>query len=195
MKSCSQCSIFNSSYPTIHVTDPAQSCVYIPCSIDTSLSHSCYNQSTSCYCAYRNAVPSWTTWQSARGSLFYCGRRLGQQPPAGRLSTEIYMHRTTRFGMLLVLALLLALGGRDLFAQAPDAQSDTLIRLERVTFDPSAGEPALAQALRSAPKGRPEHLFAPVQWAGSGSVESRRRAGRRASVWLRSRACVYRADR
>jgi hypothetical protein len=65
---------------------------------------------------------------------------------------EIGMHRTTRFGMLLVLALLLALGGHNLFAQMPDAQSDTLIRLGRVTFDPSAGEPALARSLRSAPK-------------------------------------------
>jgi hypothetical protein len=65
---------------------------------------------------------------------------------------EKEMHRTTRFGMLLTLALLLTLGSRDLFAQAPDAQSDTLIRLERTTFDPSIGEPALAQALRSVPK-------------------------------------------
>ena len=53
------------------------------------------------------------------------------------------MHRTTRFGMLLTLALLLTLGSRDLFAQARDAQSDTLIRLGRVTFDPRAGEPVL----------------------------------------------------
>jgi hypothetical protein len=60
------------------------------------------------------------------------------------------MHRATRFGMLLVLALL-ALGNLNLFAQAPDLQSGTLIRLGRVTFDPLAGEPALARSLRSAP--------------------------------------------
>src|SRR5215216_7827031 len=62
------------------------------------------------------------------------------------------MHRTARLGMLFVFTLLLALGGRDLFAQAPGAQSDTPIRLQRVTFDPGAGEPALARALRSAEK-------------------------------------------
>ena len=50
------------------------------------------------------------------------------------------MHRTTRIGMLLALALVLALGGRNLFAQAPGTSSDTLIRLERITFDPGAGE-------------------------------------------------------
>ncbi len=60
------------------------------------------------------------------------------------------MHRTTRLGILLALALVLAVGGRNLFAQAPDAQSDTLIRLGRVTFDPIAGEPALARSLQSA---------------------------------------------
>lgn len=60
------------------------------------------------------------------------------------------MHRTPRFGMLLVLTLL-ALGNLNLFAQAPDSQSGTLIRLGRVTFDPLAGEPALARSLRSAP--------------------------------------------
>ncbi len=65
------------------------------------------------------------------------------------------MHRTTRFGILLAFALLLALGGRNLFAQMPGAQSDTLIRLGRVTFDPSAGEPALARSLQSAPKDGP----------------------------------------
>ncbi len=65
------------------------------------------------------------------------------------------MHRTTHFGILLALAMLLALGGHNLFAQVPDAQSDTLIRLGRVTFDPSTGEPALAHALRSAPKAGP----------------------------------------
>jgi hypothetical protein len=68
---------------------------------------------------------------------------------------EIDMHRTIRLALLLTLAFLLALGGRNLFAQAPDAQSDTLIRLERVTFDPSAGEPALARSLQSAPNDGP----------------------------------------
>ena len=69
------------------------------------------------------------------------------------------MRRTTRFGMLLVFAFLLAFGGRDLLAQAPDAQPDTLIRLQRATFDPSAGEPALAQALRSTQKVGPNTVL------------------------------------
>jgi hypothetical protein len=68
---------------------------------------------------------------------------------------EIFMHRTTRFGMLLAFALLLALGGHSLFAQVPNAQPGTLIRLERATFDPTAGEPALARSLQSAPKDGP----------------------------------------
>src|SRR3954447_21048929 len=77
---------------------------------------------------------------------------------------EIYMHRTTRSGMLLAFVFLLALGGRNLFAQVPDAQSDTLIRLERATFDPTAGEPTLARSLRSAPKDGPSTYL--VQFNG-----------------------------
>ncbi|HEU5098888.1 MAG TPA: S8 family serine peptidase [Roseiflexaceae bacterium] len=74
------------------------------------------------------------------------------------------MHRTTRFGMLLALTLLLALGGPNLFAQAPDSQSGAPIRLGRVTFDPLAGEPALAQALRSTEKAGPNTFL--LQFSG-----------------------------
>jgi hypothetical protein len=68
---------------------------------------------------------------------------------------EDEMPRRAMLGTLLSLALILALGNQHLFAQMPAAPSDTLIRLKSVTFDPGAGEPVLAHALRSAPESGP----------------------------------------
>jgi hypothetical protein len=105
------------------------------------------------------------------------------------------MHRTSRFGMLLVFAFLLAFGGRNLFAQAPDAQSDTLIRLQRATFDPSAGEPALAQALRSTQKAGPNTYLlqfnGPVQeeWKAAAA-----QAGARLYGYVPEHAFIVRMD-
>jgi hypothetical protein len=52
-------------------------------------------------------------------------------------------------GVVVLCVLLLTLGGQQLLAQQSIDSGAPLIRLKNTTFDPQAGEPALAQALRT----------------------------------------------
>jgi hypothetical protein len=91
--------------------------------------------------------------------------------------------------------LLLTIGGHNLFAHAHDAQSDTLIRLERVTFDPRAGEPALTQALRFVPKAGPNTYLlqfdGPVQEAWKAAAAQ---AGAQLYGYIPEHAFIARID-
>jgi hypothetical protein len=127
--------------------------------------------------------------------FFIVANGISRQLWPGHSSTEIDMHRTSRFGMLLVFAFLLAFSGRNLFAQAPDAQSNTLIRLQRATFDPSTGEPALAQALRSTQKAGPNTYL--LQFSGPVQEEwkaAAAQAGARLYGYIPEHAFIARMD-
>jgi hypothetical protein len=108
---------------------------------------------------------------------------------------EVDMPRRALFATFLMFALLLALSSQHLLAQIPAARNDTLIRLKSVTFDPGAGEPNIAQSLRSAVQsGLGTYLVqfnGPVQEAWKAGAE---RAGARLFGYVPEHAFIAQMD-